>query len=113
MRRGTISVMESAQTPQSDPFGTEVNFTPDDAAHFAEIARLVTDSTPLLLSYIDASLRYRFVNQAYVDWFGGTVDEIIGKTAQDLIGPSAFANVSPYLYAALAGNRVRYEDEMP
>jgi diguanylate cyclase (GGDEF)-like protein len=52
--------------------------------------QLVTDALPVLISYVDTSLRYRFINKAYTDWFGEEVDTIVGKTMRRVIGDSAF-----------------------
>jgi PAS domain S-box-containing protein len=74
--------------------------------------RLITDAAPLLISYVDADLRYRFVNQTYREWFGMAKEQIIGCLVEDVIGPAAFAQVRPRLLAVLSGERVSYEGEL-
>src|SRR5690606_34151723 len=70
--------------------------------------RLSTDSAPLLISFIDRNLRYRFVNQRYADWFSRSRSEIIGRSVQEVIGPEAFEAALPHIEGALRGNQVRY-----
>jgi PAS domain S-box-containing protein len=75
--------------------------------------RLLTDALPALISYIDAELRYRFVNHAYSEWFGHDREEVVGRSVRDVLGPDAFALVEPDLRRALAGERVSYEKTLP
>lgn len=79
----------------------------------SEEIRRVTDAVPLLLSYIDADLRYRFHNKAYADWFGHAPDRITGRHVMEIIGEAAYQTIRPHLEAALAGRRVAYETAMP
>ena len=78
----------------------------------AEI-RLVTDAVPALISYVDADLRYRFVNRGYAEWFGHPSEQIIGRKARDILGAEAHERVRPYMEEALAGRPCRYETELP
>jgi PAS domain S-box-containing protein len=75
----------------------------------ANLLHLVTDSAPLLLSYVDSDLRYRFVNQEYAKWFGLPKEQIIGKTVPEIIGQAAFQATRPKVEAVLAGERVSME----
>ena len=76
---------------------------------------LITDAAPLLISYIDQNLSYRFANQGYRDWFERTLHDtqMIGRQVSDIIGADALDAVRPYLEAALRGERVTYSAEMP
>ncbi len=74
-----------------------------------EQLRLVIDNIPALISYMDPQERYRFSNQVYEDWFGISPKDIIGKTARELIGDQAYAEIRPYINAALSGQKVSYE----
>jgi PAS domain S-box-containing protein len=65
--------------------------------------RVVTDTMPALISYIDADCRYHFVNQTYTDWFGETSAELIGKTMEEVLGAAVFRKLRPHIEAALAG----------
>jgi PAS domain S-box-containing protein len=84
------------------------------ALHRAEQLGVVTDAVPLLLSYVDAAdLRYRFVNHTYEHWFGHPPAQVEGRTMEEVLGPAAFALLRPYVEAALAGQEVTFEQEVP
>ena len=42
--------------------------------------RLIADSLPLTVVYVDCERRYRFVNDAYLAWYGQSADNIWGGT---------------------------------
>ncbi|NQV79333.1 MAG: PAS-domain containing protein, partial [Alphaproteobacteria bacterium] len=48
--------------------------------------RLVTDSLPVLIAYVGSDSRYRFVNATCARWFAAKPHEIIGRTAEELLG---------------------------
>jgi PAS domain S-box-containing protein len=79
----------------------------------AEELRLLTDSLPALISYVDAQGRYQFNNRAYEEWFGDDREVLRGKPIREVVGEEAFAVIRPRMEAALAGRRVEYEAEMP
>lgn len=74
--------------------------------------RLVTDSVPALISYVDTDLRFRFVNKKYSDWFGITEDEIIGREIADVLGSVAFAKVKDSIDLVLTGRETSFEVEL-
>jgi PAS domain S-box-containing protein len=76
-------------------------------------ARLIADATPALISYIDAQLRYRFVNREYELWFGHSRDSLLGKSMAEVMGPAVMARLRPYVESALAGREVHFETEAP
>ncbi|MEB3359540.1 MAG: PAS domain S-box protein [Synechococcales bacterium] len=75
--------------------------------------RLITDSVPALISYVDTERRYRFVNRAYTDWFGKPATAIVGQSLEDFVGPEIYPLMHPHVEAALAGQRVSAELLMP
>ena len=78
-----------------------------------ERMRLLADAQPTLISYLDREYRYRYVNQAYVDWFGHEKSDFEGHTFADALGEAAFEVAKPALDQALAGKRHRFETWMP
>jgi len=78
-----------------------------------ERLRKVTDAMPALISYMDASLHFRFVNQLYSEWLGRPREEILGRHVRDVLGRQTYRTREPYLSRALAGERVTYEAEFP
>jgi PAS domain S-box-containing protein len=75
--------------------------------------RLITDATPALVSYIDRSQRYRFVNLKYQEWFGYQRDEVLGKTMTEVLGHEAMNRLAPHVARVLRGEKVRFEVEAP
>ncbi len=73
-----------------------------------EKLRLVIDSVPALISYVDSDKRYQFTNQAYEDWFGYTVD---GKKVEEVLGTANYQVVSGYVDSVFRGEKVNYEME--
>lgn len=74
-----------------------------------ERLRVVTDSVPVLISYIDSDLTYRFVNCAYERWFGRSRQEIEGRRVPDVLDEVAFARSKPFLDRVLQGEEVEFE----
>lgn len=72
--------------------------------------RLITDTVPALIAYIDHDQRYRFVNAAYEAWFDLSRNDIVGKHVSELLG-TAYNSVRPFLERALSGEQVSFEIE--
>ncbi|MFC6997226.1 PAS domain-containing protein [Rufibacter roseus] len=75
--------------------------------------RLITDSLPVLISYLDKEERYQFTNKAYETWFPMKTTDLIGKRAKDVLGEKAYDTVKGYMTRTLAGEKVDYEATMP
>ena len=71
-----------------------------------EQIRLIIDNVPVLMSYVDATQRVRFINQGYEAWYGTMADTIIGKHLKEVIGDATYRQVWPNVDAALKGQRV-------
>ena len=74
--------------------------------------RLVTNSMPALIAYIDQNLRYQFVNEKYREWFNITTDDILGKKVREVVGARAFEVIKPSLTAALEGEEVSIQTSL-
>ncbi len=74
--------------------------------------RTITNNIPIYIGYVDAELRYRFVNQKYVQAFGLDADEIVGKHVRDVLGEAYYNRAAPNIQAALAGQEVSFESTM-
>jgi len=75
--------------------------------------RLVTDTVPALISYIDPQFHYRRVNKGYESWFGLTAGEMEGRHVKEVLGEEAWQLVRTRLEQAIAGETVSYEEHMP
>lgn len=67
------------------------------------------DSLPGYVSFVDADLRYRWVNRLYESWYGRPRHEIVGQRLVDLMPPDLYAAGLVYFRRALAGERVQYQ----
>jgi PAS domain S-box-containing protein len=77
-----------------------------------EQLRLITDAVPVLISYIDADHRYRFMNRGYEAWFGRPIEELQGKHLSEVLGREPYETARPRLEEALSGQRVSFQTEM-
>jgi PAS domain S-box-containing protein len=75
--------------------------------------RLITDSVPALISYVDRDRRYRFGNAAYQEWFGMAPEQIVGRSIEEVLGPVTFEQRRPHVERALGGERVRFDGPTP
>jgi PAS domain S-box-containing protein len=71
--------------------------------------KLVTNSIPALVSYVDKTERYQFVNNQYSDWFGKPLEDFIGKRVRDVIGSRAYATIKPQIDEVFAGKEVSFD----
>lgn len=83
---------------------TEIN--PD------KIAAAVVDHVDAMLAYWDTNLLCRFANNAYLQWFGKSPEEMIGKMRlPEFLGPIFEINL-PFILGALKGERQSFEREI-
>jgi PAS domain S-box-containing protein len=75
--------------------------------------RLVMNTVPALISYIDSEFRYRRVNACYEHWFGLMPQDMEGRHIRDVIGDAAWQVARPRLERAMSGETVTYEEHMP
>jgi diguanylate cyclase (GGDEF)-like protein/PAS domain S-box-containing protein len=69
--------------------------------------RTITDNLPALVSHVDSSLRFTFVNEHLRALFDGT--ELVGKLLPEVRGVEDFEVVEPYVRRVLAGEAVTFE----
>ncbi|HSN39161.1 MAG TPA: PAS domain S-box protein [Burkholderiales bacterium] len=71
--------------------------------------RTIADNMPALIGYIDAGLRFRFVNRAYEDWYGMKPEEFLGRTMLEVLGGEVFERLRFQYETALAGKLITLE----
>lgn len=77
-----------------------------------QITAAVVDHVDAMLAYWDKELLCRFANEAYLQWFGKSPQEMIGKMRMpELLGPLFEKNL-PYITGALKGERQSFEREI-
>jgi PAS domain S-box-containing protein len=67
----------------------------------------------VLISYVDSDQRYRFVNNVYSEWFGGSPDDVLGRQPSEILGEAAYRAIKGYIDRALSGERVSFETAVP
>ncbi len=86
----------------------------EEAAHERERQlQLLTDKAPVLIAHCGTDRRYKFVNRPFAARFGLHPREVIGKRIEEVLGGKVYAAVEPQIDAALAGERVEFEVEVP
>ncbi|MFB3885675.1 MAG: PAS domain S-box protein [Thermodesulfobacteriota bacterium] len=75
--------------------------------------RLVMNTVPALISYMDPEFRYRRANEGYKRWFGLAPQDMEGRHVRGVLGEASWQLVRPRLEQAMAGETVRYEEHMP
>ncbi|MDU0370729.1 PAS domain-containing protein [Hymenobacter endophyticus] len=73
---------------------------------------LITDALPVLISYIDHTETYRFVNKAYEHWWRDPTTGLVGRPVRDVIGEPAYQKVRGYLEQVMGGERVDFETRL-
>jgi PAS domain S-box-containing protein len=72
----------------------------------------VADHINAMLAYWDKDQVCRFANNAYVEWFGKSREEMVDKTTmRELLGPLYEKNL-PYINEVLKGNPQQFEREI-
>jgi PAS domain S-box-containing protein len=74
--------------------------------------QMIANSLPAAIAYLDKNLVFTYVNQAYCDWHGKEIAEVVGKHARDVAGLVSFDVVAPRMLEALAGNTVSFESRL-
>ena len=75
--------------------------------------RALVDQMPTMVAYWDRSLRCRFANRAYEEWFGLGPGCLLGTHVRGLLGPEIFELNQPMMLKVLAGERQRFERIIP
>ncbi len=91
---------------------TERKLTEQSLREGEEKLRVIADSLPALVSYVDANQVYQFANSTYENWFGLNRKDIVGRTMRDVLGDASYVVAEPYIREALAGREAAHEREL-
>lgn len=80
---------------------------------FPVSVRAVLNALPAMVGYWDRDLRNVVANDAYVEYFGRTPEEMRGIHISELLGPELYAKNLPYIEAALAGRPQLFDRAIP
>lgn len=70
---------------------------------------LILDHLPLLVSYLDIDLRYRYANKTYEKWMGLSMKDIYGKPVKDIVVRKTYDTLLENLPQARQGKIVRFD----
>jgi diguanylate cyclase (GGDEF)-like protein/PAS domain S-box-containing protein len=73
--------------------------------------RIIVDHLPVLVSYIDRDLRYRYNNAYYKQITGLEPEQIYGKSVQEVFGTNSYQRRQDQFARALAGHPVDFEQQ--
>ncbi|HET9327794.1 MAG TPA: ATP-binding protein [Candidatus Eisenbacteria bacterium] len=77
-----------------------------------EQLHLVTDSMSAPVTRCSRDFRYLWVSRPYAEWLRRKPEDVIGQPIESVIGHEAFHRLMPYFERVLAGEEVRYEEQI-
>ena len=86
---------------------TERRLAEDAALRAQWEMRAVADNLPALITYVDADMRYRYVNAGFLAWYQLPAHAFVGNKVQDLVGAS-YALTGPLMERALTGESLDF-----
>ena len=108
-----------AQTRSEDEIGALTEKYNELIVHIAEqnqslsqqhvLLQGLTNSVPVLLSYVDNEEKFKFINRNYKEWFQQSESTMLGLSVEQVLGEHNYAIVRPYLDEALNGNECHFE----
>ena len=75
----------------------------------AESLRLFADNVPAMTASWDQNQRCRFANKMYSEFYGFTVENILGKHVREVAGDDAYRGIEGHFVRALQGHPVTYQ----
>ncbi|CAK0769088.1 diguanylate cyclase [uncultured Gammaproteobacteria bacterium] len=105
-----------SQAPASLPTTVDLASLPAavPGARFTQIEDLsrALDTIPARLSILDRTFRYRFVNRHYEEFTGLSLNELLGRTVEEVFGSDTMRTLKPLFERALTGQTVFSEGWM-
>jgi|GEM_PF-184752 len=74
--------------------------------------RLVTNTVPALVAFVDAEQRYRYNNYRYEEWIGHSAADLYGQHLQEVFDPAAYEEVKPHVEEVLQGQETTFERKL-
>ena len=111
------AALAAARAAWHAPHGLTASSAADQARRHLErqnaILAALTEAVPATVVIVDAEGRYRFVNGAFAKQVGRHRDDIIGRSALDVLGADEVARRRPYMQRAFAGEAVSFTLDYP
>ena len=98
------SALFDSRIPEAGAGDTSALREPDLA-----LLRTILDSIPGRVAFVDFANRYVYVNREFLAFHGRTADQVIGRHVRDVLGETAYRQVSVYNERIRAGEVVRWE----
>jgi len=90
---------------------TEVRATKEKLQDQEQWIRNVTDSVPVMIYYVDSSKKVRFCNQPFADFYGTSMQAVMGKSIRQVVGARAYGRLKPYLEETEEGQSAKFESQ--
>jgi len=68
----------------------------------------IVETSSAMLVFIDRDLRFRLINRAYAALRQSSQDQLQGRLLREVVGAETYAEMSPHLESALAGQAQRF-----
>jgi PAS domain S-box-containing protein len=75
-------------------------------------AQTMTDHQPTLLAYVDRDRRLQFANRAWLNWFGKTREQVLGRDCRDAVGETMLPPADDVIAKVLRGEAMGTPSEM-
>ncbi|MGB7541086.1 MAG: GGDEF domain-containing protein [Burkholderiales bacterium] len=85
---------------------------PDPAARpprTEALLRLLIDAVPAMITYLDTQQHYRYCNRPYREAFGLQGEQVLGRSAREVLGEDLYEAVQPHIAQVLSGETIRFE----
>jgi len=77
----------------------------------AEQLRLFADNVPAMTAYWDEGLHCRLASRLFAEFYGLTVDSIVGKPVLEILGDTLYREIEHHIAQAMRGHTVTYQKE--
>lgn len=77
-----------------------------------EQLQTIINMIPNLIAYIDKNKCYQFNNKEFEKCFNQAVDDIQGKSVEQVVGEKRYSIIKDYINQALLGNEVIFEEQI-
>ncbi|MBL0941987.1 MAG: PAS domain-containing protein, partial [Alphaproteobacteria bacterium] len=84
---------------------TEIKNTQESFKKSEENLRLILDSLPIQIAYVDQDLKYRFNNKLHAERSGLSLQKLSGQT----LSPQDYKIMKPYIEKALSGQQAKFD----
>ena len=76
-----------------------------------ERMRVIADSLPALVAYVNKDERFDFVNRTYEEWYGMPREQIRHMPVRELLGAERYVRLEPLIKRALAGESIHADED--